>query len=52
MALQANVPRQAEWRRTIRCGICLSNMTAVPRHNKRRRSYFCCAVLDGAAKKS
>jgi hypothetical protein len=29
----------------------LSNMAVVSRHNKRRRSYFYRAVLDGAAKK-
>jgi hypothetical protein len=51
MALQANVPRQAKWRRTIRCGTRLSNVVAVLRYNKRCRSYFCRAVLDGAVKK-
>jgi hypothetical protein len=47
MALQANVPRHAEWRRTTRCGTHSSNVAAVPRHNKKRRRYLCRAVLDG-----
>jgi hypothetical protein len=51
MALQANVLRQAEWRRTIRCGTRLSNVVAVLRHNKWRRTYLCPTVLDSAAKK-
>jgi hypothetical protein len=51
MTLQTNVPCQAEWRRTIQYGTCLSNVVAVPRHNKRRHSYFCRTVLSKAAKK-